>query len=64
MYRGLREYIGIKVSARPNGLNEKTETAIPCRGPGPTRKKKEVYTSSREEEDVATNMCLCGTTIE
>ena len=22
------------------------------------------YTSSREEEDVATNMCPCGTTIE
>ena len=28
------------VFARPSGLN--TETAIACRGPGPTRKKKEV----------------------
>ena len=26
------------VSARPNGLREKAETAISCRGPGPTRK--------------------------
>ena len=25
-------------------------------------KKKEIYTSSQEEEDVATNMCPCGTT--
>ena len=30
------------VSARPNGLREKAETAISCRGPGPTRKKKEM----------------------
>ena len=28
----------------------------------PERKTR--YTSSREEEDVATSMCLCGTTIE
>ena len=28
----------------------------------PERRKR--YTSSREEEDVATNMCPCGTTIE
>ena len=28
------------VFARPSGLN--TETVIACRGPGPTRKKKEV----------------------
>ena len=30
-------------SARPNGLREKAETAISCRGPGPTRMKKEIY---------------------
>ena len=30
------------VFARPNGLREKAETAISCRGPGPTRKKKEI----------------------
>ena len=28
----------------------------------PERRKR--YTSSREEEDVATNICPCGTTIE
>ena len=27
----------------PNGLRENAETAISCRGPGPARKKKEVY---------------------
>ena len=32
-----------KISARPNGLREKAETAISCRRPGPTRKKKEIY---------------------
>ena len=49
------------VAARPNGLREIAETAISCTGLGPTRKKR--YTSTREE-DVATNMCPCGTTIE
>ena len=29
--------------ARPIGLRENAETAISCRGPGPARKKKEVY---------------------
>ena len=65
----LRDIRGVKgrywnenVFARPNGLREKAETAISCRGPGPTRKKR--YTSSREEDDVATNVCPCGTTIE
>ena len=41
---GLREDIGYeKGFARPNGLREKAETAISCRGPGPTRKKKDIY---------------------
>ena len=31
------------VFARPNGLREKADTAISCRGPGPTRKNKEIY---------------------
>ena len=45
----LREDIGRhwneNVSARPNGLliGEKAGTAISCRGPGPTRKKKEIH---------------------
>ena len=29
--------------AWPNGLRENAETAVSCRGPGPARKKKEVY---------------------
>ena len=33
--------------ARPNGLREKTETGIWCRGSGPARNKKEVYQQSR-----------------
>ena len=61
--RGIeRKYWNENVSARPNGPREKAETAISCRGPGPTKKKR--YTSSREEEDVATNMCPCDTTTE
>ena len=28
------------VFARPNGIREKAETAISCRGPGPARKKE------------------------
>ena len=46
----LRDLRGVKrrnrnenVFARPNGLRENTETAISCRGPGPARKKKQVY---------------------
>ena len=31
------------VFSRPNGLRENAETAISFRGPGPARKKKEVY---------------------
>ena len=31
------------VFARPDGLREKAETTISCRGPGPTRKKKDTY---------------------
>ena len=45
----LRDLRGVKrrnrnenVFARPNGLRENAETAISCRGPGATRKKKEV----------------------
>ena len=31
------------VSTRPNGLHQKAETAISCRGPGPTIKTKDIY---------------------
>ena len=37
---------------------------ISCRRPGRTRNKKEVYTSSREEEDVDAHISPCGATIE
>ena len=40
-------YWNENVSARPNGLHEKAETAITCRGPGPTRKKKEIAVVGR-----------------
>ena len=36
-------YWNESASARPDGLREKAETAIWCRGTGPTRKKKEIY---------------------
>ena len=62
IYGGLREDIGVKTYLHgPMDYAKKLKTAISCRGPGPTRKK--IYTSSGEE-DVATNMCTCGTTIE
>ena len=56
-------YWNENLPARPNGLRQQAETAISCRDLGlPARRKR--YTSSRKEEDVATNMCACGTTIE
>ena len=51
------------VFARRNGLRENAETTILCRWPGPARKKKEVYTSSREE-GVDARMCPSGKAIE
>ena len=36
-------YWNKNVSARPNGLREEAETSISCRGPEPTRKKKDIY---------------------
>ena len=36
-------YWNENVSARPNGLRAKFETAISCRGPGSTRKKRKIY---------------------
>ena len=44
IYRGVkRRDRNERVFARPNGLGENAEKAIFCRGPGPARKKKEVY---------------------
>ena len=46
IYRGLKRR-GIKTHLHgPGGLRENAETAISDRGPGPARKKKEVYQSS------------------
>ena len=46
----IRDIRGVKrsdrnenVFARPNGLRENAEIAVSCRGPGPARRKKEVY---------------------
>ena len=38
IYWGFWEDVGMETY-----LRDKTETAIPCRGPGPTRKKTEIY---------------------
>ena len=38
-----RSYRNEIVFARPNGLRENADTAISGSGPGPARKKKEVY---------------------
>ena len=41
---GLREGIGMKTYLHgPTGFGKNAETTISCRGPGPARKKKEVY---------------------
>ena len=62
MYGGLSIGLGMKTYLHgPKDSGENAETAISCRGPGPARKKKEVYTSSRVEEGVdAQQMCPCG----
>ena len=42
--QGVEErYWNENLFARPNGIRGKAETAISCTGPGPTRKKKEIY---------------------
>ena len=35
-------YWNENVSARRNGLRKNAETAISCRGPGPTRKERDI----------------------
>ena len=51
------------MSARPNGLREKLKLRFRV-GDVDLPERRKGYTSSREEENVATNMCPCGTTIE
>ena len=50
-------YWNENVFARPNGLREKAETAISCRGPGPTRKKKEIYKPVVERRGTWLQIC-------
>ena len=68
IYIGLREDIGMKAYLHgPMDYAKKRKLRF-VQGPGPTRKKKEIpgtrYTSSPEEEGVATITCPCGTTIQ
>ena len=56
-------YWNENVSARPNGLREKLDLRC-CVGDLDLPEIRKKYTSRREEEDVATNMCPCGTAIE
>ena len=62
IYGGLREDIGKNVSARSNGLREIAKLRVRVGDLDlPERRKR--FTSSRKE-DMATNMCPCGTTTE
>ena len=64
IYGGLREDMGMKTYLRgPMDYPKKLKLQFRVGDLDlPERRKR--YTSSREEEDVATNMCPCGTTIE
>ena len=62
MYRGLSEGMGMKAFARLDGLWENAESAIPYGGPGPARKKKELYREAGGES--SEQKCRCGKAIE
>ena len=67
IYGGLRECIGIKTYLHgPMDYAENLTLRFCVRDlVRPERRKRYTrYTSSREEEDVATNVCPCGTTTE
>ena len=54
-------YWNEKVTARPNGLREKVETAVSCRGLGPARKKNKLPVVERRRTWL--QICApCGTT--
>ena len=59
IYGGVKRRINRNenVFARPNGLRENAETAISCRGPGPARKKREVYRSVVEGKRKKMHRC-------
>ena len=64
IYGGLREDIGMKTYLHgPMDYAKKLKLRFRVGDLGlPERRKR--YTSSREEENVATNMCPCSATIE
>ena len=64
IYGGLREDIGMKTYLHgPMDYAKKLKLRFRV-GILDLPKTRKIYTSSRKEEDVATNMCSCGTTIE
>ena len=64
IYGGLREDIGIKTHLHgPMDYAKKLKLRLRV-GDLNLPERENTYTSSREEEDVATNMCACGTTKE
>ena len=63
-YGGLREDIGITAHLHGSMDYAKKLTLRFRVGDLELPERRKRYTSSREEEDVATNMCPCGTTIE
>ena len=64
IYGGLREDIGMKTYLHGPMDYAKKMTLRFRAGDLDLPERRKRYTSSREEEDVATNMCPCGTTIE
>ena len=64
IYGGLRENTGIKTFLHgPMDYAKKLSLRLRIGDLDlPERRKR--YTSSREEDDVATHMCMCGTTIK
>ena len=64
MYGGLSEYIGMKTYLHgPIDYAKKLKLRFRV-GDLDLPERRNRYTSSREEDDVATNVCRCGTTIE
>ena len=64
IYGGLREDIGMKTYLHgPMDYAKKLKLRFRVGGLDPPERRQR-YTSSREEEDVATHMCPCGTTID
>ena len=64
IHGGLREDIGMKTYLHGPMDNAKKLKLRFSGGDLDLPEKRKKYTSGREEEDVATNLCPCGTTIE